>query len=317
MVIIRAGAGVVGGVAGTHIIYLDIVLLINLLMDYVILWATARLSQTATSIWRLLGGAAWGALYSLTIFYPAGEPWLWFTAKILVSLLMLFLAFYPVSWQKFLQAVGYFYLVSFVMGGAVLGALYLADSFTAPALAGGGIVIGNLPYGWLAMAVGAALFLVYWGSLFIKRNFWQSLLRLPVVIGFNGKRLALKALVDTGNNLRDPFTGRPVIVAEYGALRPLLPPELQWELPVPKEPELEKLVASLAGTPWAARIRVIPFHSLGREHGLLLGFKPDEVIVFWEDRLIKVKDVVIGLCWQRLNPEGGYRALLHPDLLQV
>ncbi|GFN24068.1 sporulation sigma-E factor-processing peptidase [Thermanaeromonas sp. C210] len=306
-----------GGVAGTHIIYLDVVLLVNLFMDYIILWATARLSQAATSPWRLLGGAALGSLYSLTIFSPAGGPWMWFAVKILVSLLMVSLAFFPVSWHKFLQGVGYFYLVSFVMGGAVLGALYLADALTAQAFTGGGVVIGPLPYGGLAMAVGAALFLVYWGSLFIKRNFWQSLLRLPIVIGFNGKRLALKALVDTGNNLRDPFTGRPVIVAEYGALRPLLPPELQLDLTVPGEPELEKLVSSLHGTPWAARIRVIPFHSLGREHGLLLGFKPDEVVVLWEDRLIRVKDVVIGLCWQRLNLEGGYRALLHPDLLQV
>ncbi|HBT48124.1 MAG TPA: sigma-E processing peptidase SpoIIGA [Peptococcaceae bacterium] len=286
-------------------------------MDYIILWATARLSQAPTSPWRLLGAAAVGSLYSLTIFYPAGGPWMWSAVKVLVSLFMLFLAFFPVSWRKFLQGVGYFYLVSFAMGGAVLGALYLTDSLTSQAFTAGGAVVGPLPFGWLAMAVGATLFLVYWGSLFIKRNSWQSVLRLPIVVGLNGKRLALKALVDTGNNLRDPFTGRPVIVVEYGALRPLLPPELQIESPAAGEPELEKLVSSLHGTTWAARLRIIPFHSLGREHGLLLGFKPDEVIVLWEDRLVRVKDVVIGLCWQRLNPEGGYQALLHPELLQV
>lgn len=304
--------------AGTHVIYVDMVLLINLVMDYIILWATARLAQIAVNGWRLLAGAALGAGYSLILFFPANTPWLWLVAKVLFSVLMILLTFYPVAWPKLFQAVGYFYLVSFVMGGAVLGALYLANSFAvAPTLAGGGILIRNLPYSWLVMAVGAAFFLVYWGSLFIKRNFWQSLLRVPVVIGFNGRSLALKALVDTGNNLRDPLTGRPVIVAEYNALRPLLPPELQLKLPVQKEPEWEKIVTSLAGTPWAARVRIIPFHSLGRGPGLLLGFKPDEVVILWEERFIKVTEVVVGLCWQRLTPEGSYRALLHPDLLQV
>ncbi|WP_084664515.1 sigma-E processing peptidase SpoIIGA [Thermanaeromonas toyohensis] len=301
-----------------QVIYLDMVLLVNLIMDYIILWATAKLAQVTSNGWRLLAGATLGSAYALTLFSPHKEPWLWLAVKILFSLVMLLLAFYPLSWQKLLQALGCFYLVSFIMGGAVVGGLYLSNNFlVTPVLAGRGIITHPLPSAWLALAALTAVFLVNWGSALIKRNFWQALLQLPIVIGFNGKRLALKALVDTGNNLRDPLTGRPVIVVEYQALQSILPEEIRLKVRTGEEPELGKIIASLAGTAWATKVRVIPFHSLGRTGGLLLGFKPDEVVIFWEERLIKVTDVVVGLCWERLAPGGNYRALLHPDLLQV
>lgn len=300
------------------VIYLDMVLLVNLIMDYIILWATGRLAQVNTNGWRLLAGSTLGSAYALTLFSPHQERWLWFLVKVLFSLCMLLLTFYPLSWQKLLQVLVCFYLVSFIMGGAVLGGLYLSNNLlVTPALAGKGMLLYPVPSTWLALAVLAAVFLVNWGSALIKKNFWQALLQLPIVIGFNGKRLALKALVDTGNNLRDPLTGRPVIIVEYQALKPILPEEMRLKVRAGEEPELEKIITSLAGTPWATKVRVIPFHSLGRTGGLLLGFKPDEVVIFWEERLIKITDVVIGLCWERLAPGGNYRALLHPDLLQI
>ena len=33
--------------------------------------------------------------------------------------------------------------------------------------------------------------------------------------------------------------------------------------------------------------------------------------------MLKVKNIVVGLCREQLSPQGNYRALLHPDLLQV
>lgn len=74
---------------------------------------------------------------------------------------------------------------------------------------------------------------------------------------------------------------------------------------------------SLAATPWATRLRLIPYHSLGQERGMLLGLRPDEVVIVTGQGMIKVKEVLIGLYRERLSPEGNYRALLHPDLLEL
>ncbi|CEP69504.1 Peptidase U4, sporulation factor SpoIIGA [Moorella glycerini] len=299
-------------------VYLDVLLAINLVMDYLILWTTARLGQLATTGWRLLAGAAVGAVYSLAILFPGGEWEQVLLVKILFSVIMVLVAFFPLNGQRFLQALVYFYLAAFAMGGAMLGAIYLASGEAATPVIGGTLVlVHNIRYTWLLVAVAAAGMLAVLGTGWLKKNFWQQVLRLPVIITFAGRQRALKALVDTGNSLRDPLTQRPVIIVEYSALKGLLPEEIIKHYSSQEEPDLESLVKSLASSPWVTRLRLLPYHSLGQSQGMLLGLRPDEVIVITNERMIKIKDVIVGLYRERLSPEGNYRALLHPDLLQL
>jgi len=51
-----------------------------------------------------------------------------------------------------------------------------------------------------------------------------------VMIRLNGRRITLTAMVDSGNLLRDPITGLPVIVCSRKALAPLLPPPMPESL---------------------------------------------------------------------------------------
>ncbi|WP_256218172.1 sigma-E processing peptidase SpoIIGA [Neomoorella thermoacetica] len=299
-------------------VYMDVVLVINLVMDYFILWATAGLGQLPASCWRLLAGATVGAAYSLALLFPGQEPALTMVVKVLFSLVMILAAFYPLSWRRFFQAVVYFYLVAFAMGGAMLGGIYLSGGGKSLQLMGGAMMAASgLHYTWLLVALAAAMVLVRWGAGWLKKNIWQQMLRLPVVITFGGRHLAVKALVDTGNSLREPLSQRPVIIVEYSALKEIMPPEIIKAYDSQGGFDLDSLVNSLAATPWATRLRLIPYHSLGQERGMLLGLRPDEVVIVTGQGMIKVKEVLIGLYRERLSPEGNYRALLHPDLLEL
>ncbi len=300
------------------VIYLDIMLAINLVMDYLILWTTAKLGQLPVSIWRLLAGAAVGAVYSLSIFVPELDGYGALFSKILFSIIMILLAFHPLSFRSFLQVFVYFYLAAFVMGGAMLGIIYLFGGYATASVLGGGLVLtSNIRFTWLFTAAAAAILLARWGTGWIKKNFWECMLRLPVVITFADKELALKALVDTGNSLRDPLSQRPVIIVEYSALKSILPPEIINEYSNGHEPDLQSLVIALAASPWATRLRLLPYHSLGQSQGMLLGLRPDKVVVVTNERMVKVENVIVGLYQEQLSPEGNYRALLPPDLLQV
>ena len=73
----------------------------------------------------------------------------------------------------------------------------------------------------------------------------------------------------------------------------------------------------LASERWSSRFRVIPLQSLGREQGLLVGFRPDAVHLVTEGRRVTLTGVVIGISPKPLDPEGSYRALLHPELLEA
>ena len=101
------------------------------------------------------------------------------------------------------------------------------------------------------------------GVFFLTRYAFGPLGRrlLPVTLTGNGKQLHLTALADTGNELRDPITGRPVLVVDCAAaqtLTGLSPQEL-------RQPLRTLETARVPG------LRLIPYRAVGAEKGLLLG----------------------------------------------
>lgn len=300
-----------------YVVYGDVVFLISFCLDALILWATAKFGQLKTTPLRLCAGALAGALYTFILFFPSLSFCLSIWGKLLFPVLMVLIAYPGLNWKNIGQALGYLYLVAFAMAGAMLGGAYLFNQNpgTSYFLRGFWAFLDNVKYTLLLTAVAVAFFLARWGAFFIKRSFWQRLLRVPVIICFGEARLPVQALVDTGNQLRDSLTQKPVMVTEYEVLKPLLPPQIQENFERNPEPNLESLVASLRGTPWASRFRLLPYASVGRERGILLGFRPDAIIVVAEEKPVKVRDVVIGIYPRRLSPTGEYRALLHLDLL--
>ncbi|WP_274378655.1 sigma-E processing peptidase SpoIIGA [Desulforamulus profundi] len=75
------------------------------------------------------------------------------------------------------------------------------------------------------------------------------------------------------------------------------------------------MILSLSETPYAKRLRLIPFQSLGKENGMLLGIRPDVIEICYRDKKQQVKDVVLGIYDRKLSPETTYRALLHTQFL--
>lgn len=300
-----------------YTVYLDVVFAINFFMDFVLLWATSKFSQVRTSFLRLTVGALIGACYSLALMLPSLHSFLAFSAKILFSVMMVFAAFPPLRPRKFLQVLGYFYLVAFTMGGAMLGAIYLIsrDQDLYGIMNGIFVFLANVRYTWLIAAVAAAFILVRYGVGFVKKNFLHSLFKVPVMIRFGDKSISTKALVDTGNQLKDPLTLKPVMILEFDVLKRVLPEEVVSALDESGEPDLYQIVDSLSGSPWASRIRVIPFTSIGRHKGMLVGIRPDEVIVITSEGNVRIKDIIVGIYHRQLSPEGAYRALLHPEVL--
>ena len=131
---------------------------------------------------------------------------------------------------------------------------------------------------------------------------------------FQQQKIVVPALLDTGNQLTDPLTKKPVIVVESEALEKVLPKDILQKISE-ENSEISELLASLEEN-WAARLRVIPFNSVGKRHGLMIGFRPDLIVIKNRRKEIITSDVVLGLVNKSLSREGQYRALLHPQILQ-
>ena len=125
---------------------------------------------------------------------------------------------------------------------------------------------------------------------------------VPAVLTLDGRRVALTALVDTGNTLTDPATGRPVMVAEGEKLSPLLPEPLGPEALRDPVGSLERL--SRAGE--GQRFRLLPYQAVGVECGMLLALRLDGARVGTED----YGKLLLALSPTRLTDGGGYHALI-------
>jgi len=285
------------------VIYADLFFLTNWAMDYLLLWATARFAGVRARGLRLAASSFLGAAYATAFLFPAARPLYSVGAKVVFSVLMVTVAF-PVRSPLHLGRLwGCFAVLSLAAGGGALALAYLQ-------LPGVGGPFPGIPSWLVGVAVAATLALA--GRAWAYRHQQSSLMVLPAEVSLGGRTVAFPALVDTGNRLRDPFTGAPVVVVEYGTARRLVPRPLQPLLLGRTVPGAGEGVEE----PLAGRFCIVPFVALGSQRGVLYGFRPDRVRVQHQDGWRLVGPVVVGVCPDILSPEGWYRGLLPQDALR-
>ena len=133
-----------------------------------------------------------------------------------------------------------------------------------------------------------------------------------VEIKLQEKVLITKAMLDTGNLLKDPISGMPVIVVEKEQLYSLLPMQLLDHIEEWIGGD-ETFLNQIEEKELITRFRMIPFSSVGKQNGLMLGFKADQVVIEKEEGIQERKDVIFN---QTLSKDKRYTALIGLDLLE-
>ncbi|MCK4259103.1 MAG: sigma-E processing peptidase SpoIIGA [Halanaerobiales bacterium] len=307
--------------AGKLIINLDVLFFNDFLMTFVLLWATAKFSGIKIHLWRIVGSALIGSFYTVILVLP------WFDGltgiihiichlilNLAVATLMIKIAFGSLKVNKFIKVLGYFYLITFLAGGAAFSIYFIIGSSPTQWILGW-MNLGN-SYGWLYfVAIILVIFIGRYGWNWIREKLHRQEYHLKFTVCINDKSVELLGLVDTGNLLKEPMTNRPVIVVEMKELNELFSPEVLKILSDEKEDVIEQL-EKLLETPWYSRFRIIPFSSLGKKSGLLVGLKPDHVEIIG-DEVHQIKRVILALYQGELDLMGEYQALLHPELLEA
>ena len=78
--------------------------------------------------------------------------------------------------------------------------------------------------------------------------------------------------------------------------------------------ELEKIPEDVKEK-YISKLKVIPFSSLGKPNGMLLGIKADEISIESEDENITKDNVIVGIYDKSLTKRGEYKALVGMNLL--
>lgn len=296
-------------------VYLDVLFLENIVMNFLILLVTAIFAKRRTSSLRLFIGAVVGAAYVIVlILLPGIKVYYTTLAKVLLSVLIIAVAFSPERVKEFLKTLAIFYISTFIFAGAAFAFLYFNRS--------GGFVRNGIFYvfwqsKWtllfFSIATAGIIVRIFWEMLQYK--FIRDKLLIPLKIAFESNTISLAALVDTGNSLHDPLSNLPVIVVEFKAIKNILPDDIKLIFEQSRENDLDLMTSIVSNSTWLSRFRLIPFSSLGKENGMLIGFKPDYIEIGEEKDKKDVSNVIVGIYNKALSNNDRYVALLSPDLV--
>lgn len=276
-------------------VYIDLTLITNWGADFLLLYFTAILSGMQVKWWRLLVAAGTGAVFALFfVLYPDSlwvSPW----PRLLFALFMVYIALAPLSFLAYWRAIGFFYLLAFLTGGA---AYALANLGFTPAS------VKGLPG---ALAVACLLTVLAHRWLTQKTLAIRQLCQLEVRQG--EQTLSGVGFIDTGNALADPLSGRPVIIADYHWLIPILPAPI-CELMVNESWNSAEGAEILAVSDYATKCRLLPYYSIGQPGDLLLTLVFDQVKVVHRQQIQIHNQVQVALVREQLSRENTFQALV-------
>ena len=286
----------------------------NFLINYAILQSTKIITRTKTKKSRIFITSTIAALYPFVLFFPILSFLTNFFMKIIISILIVKLAYNSKSLSLYLKQLSAFYVVSFVFAGASIGTYYFTNSYEEILFNHTGIN-HSIPMKYIFLGVVLGGIMITGIVQYYQEKVSKEKELLDVTIYLNNQKVCFTALTDTGNSLIDPISKSPVFVVEYRVIKDLLPERLKNIYDNNREDDFAALQGVLGDIGDEIKLRLIPFKAVGAKNGILLGFKPDYITIL-EDESEKIYgDLLIGIFNDRLSHDDQYNGLLNISIL--
>lgn len=293
-------------------IYLDIVIIENLIMNYIILYATSIIAKKKIKNMRAIIASSVGTIYVIMLYVTKLPIYSEIISKMLLSVIMVYIMFKPSNLKLLGNQLVLFYLTSFVFGGVAIALIYLIKP--EEVLTQNGIYLGSYTLKTVFLGGILGLFLIMLTFKIIKTKITKKDMFYNIEITIDEKKVYTKAMIDTGNLLKEPITNIPVIIVERTLLYETIEKEILNNLEEILSGNFDKVPENIRNK-YLSKLKVIPFKSLGKENGMLLGIKVDKVIIENEEDKKVIDKAIIGIYDKSLTKRGEYRALLGIDMI--
>ncbi|MEN2766534.1 sigma-E processing peptidase SpoIIGA [Ornithinibacillus xuwenensis] len=298
-------------------IYLDAVWVLNLLLDMMLLLLTQALCREHTSKIRLVLGAFVASLIvPITLYFP--ESYITTViGKIVYSILIILVTFRFVSVNRTMKQLLLFYFVSFAIGGGLFAAHYFLQEPIA--LSTSGIFSFSSGYGdpvsWMFVVIGFPIAFWFTKSRMdkhaIEKIRYDQLYNVTLMI--KKRTFSTFGYIDSGNQLVDPLTKRPVVICDESFLIQWFEQE-EWDQlkQAAEEINVDKIPAG-----WEEHIKIVPFQGVEGKSNLLFTIKPDELTIFYEGQRIVSTKLLVGIQFAALTKDKRYHCLLNPQIIKL
>jgi stage II sporulation protein GA (sporulation sigma-E factor processing peptidase) len=223
-----------------------------------------------------------GSLYVLTLLIPSLKVLSGFLGKLIVGFVMTIIAVRKKNFFFLLKAYCIFIIYTMLLAG--ICTFNSSSEFTNITVG----VIYNFSYKKLMISVMIMYLIIHRTVTFIKDRKAMVNYIYTIDIEFNHSFKSVKAFLDTGNELREPVTNIPVIIAEKNVLNGI------------DTDSFSKYF--------------IPYKLVNGCQGNLLGVKPSSIIVHMNGFNNRVEGI-IAVTNSKLSKNGDYNALLPRNII--
>lgn len=266
------------------VVYLDMLLLENFLVNLFLLTITMQTIKKKVSMGRLMLSSAIGASYVFAIVIPKLQFFTSTPFKIVVALLMMMISIKDKSMGEVLKATGIFILYSVLLAGM---SFYIAIKDN-PSLSSSAMIY-NFSYKNLILSLMIIYMLIYKLTVYVKDRRSLTNYVYTTEICIDNVKTIIKAFLDTGNELREPATNLPVIIVERKFFKDL---------------NLKN-----------HSIYNIPYSVVSGCNGKLIGIRPDSVKININGN-IKEESLILAFCDNKLSKHSDYNGLLPRGIIE-
>lgn len=277
------------------VIYVDVLLCVNFFIDCMLLYISGRIAGGRLSRSRMCLGAVVGAVDSLVLLLPDIGRFFSLINTVAAAGLMSLTAYGIKDRRRLARGYMWLMLTTLCYGG-LMTALWLYVSPPALTVTNGVVyvdisplmLIGGTVICYAVMSVGARIAK--------RKNEINSVCSVRVT--FREMSVEGQGLIDTGNLLKEPFSGYPVLIAERAFVEPILDDEF---------------VYALDGK-GGSNVRVIPYSSVGGK-GVIFAFRPDFVEIEADGERYECDKVYIGVL-KSGKVSSSASIIINPDILE-
>lgn len=266
-----------------QVIYLDVLIFLNTAITFILLLACSRIMKLTPSAGRYVMGSLLGGIFSLIIFAPDMGIILSLVTKLVFSLIMVFIVYNPKRLKNAFRQAGYFFSVSFVFAGIML----FVSSLPGISIIRYNNGIAYIDFSITSLILSAVVCYVVTCILNkITRHSHDGEVLYNIKIKNNNKTVSLASILDTGNNLIDPFNGESLIIASKSDIWNLLPFGIQNYISDDTEN--------------CESVRLVPCSTIAGE-SLLPVFRAEEVVISGDRMNRHLVNVGIAVCAQEIG----------------
>lgn len=273
--------------------YLDLYIIENLLINYIIISCTSILTKNINSYKRKIIGAVVGTIYSVVYLFPRFYLLYTLPSKVIFIVIIGLISFVSADKNEFIRILTIFFLVNFF----ICGGTYFIIYFTG---------IEHIKISFLIISV-------YISCLILKKIYSDITLishikefTKEITISFLGEDLECVALLDSGNLLKDPLSKSDVVMINSSLLNKYLPENYSYEY---VDVLLAEEIINSLSEDISSRVRLIPYnHATSNKTSMILGFKADYLQI--DNK--KIGNIVLGISNFK---DDNYNAILNPSIL--